>query len=50
MFDSFLNIIPAGSKTIQNQFFNVTIIWDKVFKRGVSKFCERQSLKNLVHS
>ena len=28
----------------------ITNIWDKVFKSGLSKFCGRQSLKNLLRS
>ena len=26
---------------------NLNAIWDKVFKNGPSKICERQTLKNL---
>ena len=32
------------ARIICRKFF---VVWDKVFKSGLSKFCGRQSLKNL---
>ena len=34
----YISILPS---------LNSIFIWDKVFKNGPSKICERQSLKNL---
>ena len=36
-----------GNFNENKQFWHATHIWDKVFKRGLGRFCGRQSLKNL---
>ena len=36
-----------GNFDENKQFWHATHIWDKVFKRGLGRFCGRQSLKNL---
>ena len=39
--------VGKKNETLAKRWFNGTITLDKVFKSGLSKFCERQPLKNL---